>query len=79
MLERVRLLDSAARIAGLLSHGQKQWLEIGMLLVQDPKVMLIDEPVAGMTREESAAMAGAIAAARAIDPGVRADPAAVAG
>ena len=38
--------------AGLLSHGQKQWLEIGMLLVQDPKVMLIDEPVAGMTHQE---------------------------
>jgi urea transport system ATP-binding protein len=38
--------------AGLLSHGQKQWLEIGMLLVQDPKVMLVDEPVAGMTHQE---------------------------
>jgi urea transport system ATP-binding protein len=38
--------------SGLLSHGQKQWLEIGMLLVQDPKVMLIDEPVAGMTPVE---------------------------
>jgi urea transport system ATP-binding protein len=38
--------------AGLLSHGQKQWLEIGMLLVQDPKVLLVDEPVAGMTHQE---------------------------
>ena len=38
--------------SGLLSHGQKQWLEIGMLLVQDPKVMLVDEPVAGMTHQE---------------------------
>lgn len=38
--------------AGILSHGQKQWLEIGMLLVQQPKVLLLDEPVAGMTRKE---------------------------
>jgi urea transport system ATP-binding protein len=41
------------RAAGLLSHGQKQWLEIGMLLVQDPKLLLLDEPVAGMTDEET--------------------------
>ena len=40
--------------AGLLSHGQKQWLEIGMLLMQDPKLLLLDEPVAGMTDEETA-------------------------
>ena len=39
--------------AGLLSHGQKQWLEIGMLLMQDPKLLLLDEPVAGMTDEET--------------------------
>jgi urea transport system ATP-binding protein len=39
-------------LAGTLSHGQKQWLEIGMLLVQEPKLMLLDEPVAGMTRRE---------------------------
>ena len=39
--------------AGLLSHGQTQWLEIGMLLVQDPRVLLIDEPVAGMTHQET--------------------------
>jgi urea transport system ATP-binding protein len=38
--------------AGILSHGQKQWLEIGMLLVQSPKLLLLDEPVAGMTRRE---------------------------
>jgi urea transport system ATP-binding protein len=38
--------------AGLLSHGEKQWLEIGMLLVQEPKLLLLDEPVAGMTRQE---------------------------
>ena len=44
-----KLLDSPA---GLLSHGQKQWLEIGMLLLQEPRLLLIDEPVAGMTRGE---------------------------
>jgi urea transport system ATP-binding protein len=38
----------------MLSHGQKQWLEIGMLLMQDPQVLLLDEPVAGMTDEETA-------------------------
>ncbi|MFN3888635.1 MAG: ATP-binding cassette domain-containing protein, partial [Aquabacterium sp.] len=43
----------AQRTAGLLSHGQKQWLEIGMLLMQDPKLLLLDEPVAGMTDEET--------------------------
>ncbi len=41
------------RLAGTLSHGQKQWLEIGMLLMQDPKLLLLDEPVAGMTDEET--------------------------
>jgi urea transport system ATP-binding protein len=39
-------------LAGNLSHGQKQWLEIGMLLMQNPKLLLIDEPVAGMTHQE---------------------------
>jgi urea transport system ATP-binding protein len=52
-LRRVRLEVSADRAAGLLSHGQKQWLEIGMLLVQEPKLLLLDEPVAGMTDEET--------------------------
>ena len=47
----------AARVAGSLSHGQKQWLEIGMLLAQDPKLLLVDEPVAGMTDAETAATA----------------------
>ena len=40
-------------MAGLLSHGQKQWLEIGMLLIQEPRLLLLDEPVAGMTDEET--------------------------
>ena len=53
VLERIHLRDEAQRTAGLLSHGQKQWLEIGMLLMQDPKLLLLDEPVAGMTDEET--------------------------
>jgi urea transport system ATP-binding protein len=52
-LRLVHLTSQAARAAGLLSHGQKQWLEIGMLLMQDPKLLLLDEPVAGMTDEET--------------------------
>ena len=53
MLTLIHLKDSAQGVAGLLSHGQKQWLEIGMLLMQDPKLLLLDEPVAGMTDEET--------------------------
>ncbi|MEW6769633.1 MAG: urea ABC transporter ATP-binding protein UrtD [Pseudomonadota bacterium] len=53
VLETIRLMDSRNRLAGNLSHGQKQWLEIGMLLAQDPKLMLVDEPVAGMTDVET--------------------------
>jgi urea transport system ATP-binding protein len=53
VLALIHLKDAAARRAGALSHGQKQWLEIGMLLVQDPKLLLLDEPVAGMTDEET--------------------------
>jgi urea transport system ATP-binding protein len=49
----VHLLPEAHRVAGLLSHGQKQWLEIGMLLAQEPTLLLLDEPVAGMTDEET--------------------------
>ena len=49
----IHLKDEAQRTAGQLSHGQKQWLEIGMLLMQDPKLLLLDEPVAGMTDEET--------------------------
>jgi len=48
----IGLTDALARMAGILSHGQKQWLEIGMLLAQDPKLLLVDEPAAGMTTEE---------------------------
>ena len=54
VLHTIHLADSVSRQAGLLSHGQKQWLEIGMLLMQDPKLLLLDEPVAGMTDEETA-------------------------
>jgi urea transport system ATP-binding protein len=53
ILETVQLLDKADMRAGLLSHGQKQWLEIGMLLAQEPKLLLLDEPVAGMTDHET--------------------------
>jgi urea transport system ATP-binding protein len=53
VLTTIHLRDDAQRTAGLLSHGQKQWLEIGMLLMQDPKLLLLDEPVAGMTDEET--------------------------
>ena len=51
-LEEVGLRHRAQDVAGGLSHGEKQWLEIGMLLVQEPKLLLLDEPVAGMTRRE---------------------------
>ncbi len=54
MLALIGLREHANRTADLLSHGQKQWLEIGMLLVQEPRLLLLDEPVAGMSDEESA-------------------------
>jgi urea transport system ATP-binding protein len=53
LLGLIHLKGEAQRTAGLLSHGQKQWLEIGMLLAQEPKLLLLDEPVAGMTDEET--------------------------
>ena len=53
ILETVRLLPRKDDYAANLSHGQKQWLEIGMLLAQDPKLLLVDEPVAGMTDAET--------------------------
>jgi urea transport system ATP-binding protein len=54
ILETTRLTPVRQRLGGSLSHGQKQWLEIGMLLAQEPKLLLVDEPVAGMTDAETA-------------------------
>jgi urea transport system ATP-binding protein len=53
VLEIITLKDKAHIRAGTLAHGQKQWLEIGMLIAQDPELMLVDEPAAGMTDEET--------------------------
>lgn len=52
ILELISLKEQTRKRAGSLSHGQKQWLEIGMLLMQNPKLLLVDEPVAGMTHQE---------------------------
>jgi urea transport system ATP-binding protein len=54
ILKLIRLNGQENRLAGLLSHGQKQWLEIGMLLMQEPQLLLLDEPVAGMSDAETA-------------------------
>jgi urea transport system ATP-binding protein len=54
VLDVINLKDKAHARAGSLAHGQKQWLEIGMLIAQDPELMLVDEPAAGMTDEETA-------------------------
>ena len=54
VLEIIHLKDKAQVRAGALAHGQKQWLEIGMLIAQDPELMLVDEPAAGMSDEETA-------------------------
>jgi urea transport system ATP-binding protein len=53
VLETIRLTDRAGTLAAELSHGQKQWLEIGMLIAQNPSLLLVDEPVAGMTDAET--------------------------
>ena len=53
VLAIIGLAESRYGRAGVLSHGQKQWLEIGMLLMQNPRLLLLDEPVAGMTHEEA--------------------------
>jgi urea transport system ATP-binding protein len=53
ILDTIRLKTLRDRPAGSLAHGQKQWLEIGMLLAQEPKLLLVDEPVAGMTDNET--------------------------
>ena len=52
-LALIQLAAEGDRLAGSLSHGQKQWLEIGMLLMQEPRLLLLDEPVAGMTDDET--------------------------
>ncbi len=65
VLKTIGLHDQRLRKAGELSHGQKQWLEIGMLLVAEPKVLLLDEPVAGMTEAESERTVELMAALRA--------------
>jgi urea transport system ATP-binding protein len=53
ILDVIGLAAQRATLAGMLSHGQKQWLEIGMLLMQEPELLLVDEPVAGMTPQET--------------------------
>ena len=53
VMEQIGLTERARDLAGLLSHGQRQWLEIGMVLMQDPELLLVDEPVAGMTDHET--------------------------
>jgi urea transport system ATP-binding protein len=53
VLRRVMLAERRDEPAGRLSHGQKQWLEIGMLLMQDPRVLRVDEPIAGMSHQEA--------------------------
>ena len=68
-LTEVGLVERAHDPAGLLSHGQRSWLEIGMLLAQDPELLLVDEPVAGMTdaeTEHTAAMLVGIAGTRSV-------------
>ena len=68
-LEVIGLTDRRDILAGDLSHGQKQWLEIGMLLMQDPHLLLVDEPVAGMTdaeTEQTAALLKRIAGERSV-------------
>jgi urea transport system ATP-binding protein len=67
--EEIGLADELAREAGLLSHGQKQWLEIGMLLMQEPELLMLDEPIAGMSareREVTAELLKRICANRAV-------------
>ena len=67
--EEIGLTDDLPRRAGDLSHGQKQWLEIGMLLAQDPQLLLVDEPAAGMTpaeREHTTALLVRAAQTRAV-------------
>ncbi|NYZ14428.1 urea ABC transporter ATP-binding protein UrtD [Azospirillum sp. RWY-5-1] len=67
MLERIGMAGMGARRAGVLSHGEKQWLEIGMLLLQEPRVLLLDEPVAGMSDSETDRTAELVLSLRAPD------------
>jgi urea transport system ATP-binding protein len=53
VLELIGLTEEAHRVAAYLSHGQTQWLELGLLITQDPKIILLDEPTAGMTQAET--------------------------
>ena len=53
MLKRVRMDDDANRLVKFLSHGQRQWLEISMLVLSSPKLLLVDEPAAGLTDKET--------------------------
>jgi len=67
--EQIMLKDQLDTEAGLLSHGQKQWLEIGMLLIQDPQLLMLDEPVAGMSvkeREQTADLLNKISKGRSV-------------
>lgn len=68
-MEQIGLTARREDRAGLLSHGQRQWLEIGMLLMQEPELLLVDEPVAGMTdheTEQTAALLRGIAGRRSV-------------
>ena len=69
MLKRIGLAGRVHELAGRSSHGQKQWLEIGMLLVQDAQILLLDEPVAGMTDAETEQTAALF-----LELGARTDP-----
>jgi len=67
--EEIMLTDSLDTEAGVLSHGQKQWLEIGMLLIQDPELLMLDEPVAGMSvkeREQTAELLNKVSKGRSV-------------
>ncbi|BAP89939.1 branched-chain amino acid ABC transporter, ATP-binding protein [Burkholderiales bacterium GJ-E10] len=69
VLEEIFLVDHPNTQAGLLSHGQKQWLEIGMLIIQNPELLLLDEPVAGMSvseREKTAELLNRISKGRSV-------------
>jgi urea transport system ATP-binding protein len=67
ILVTVGLVDQAERRAGELAHGQKQWLEIGMVLGSDPKILMLDEPVAGLTDEETERTADLVRSLRSPD------------